>query len=157
MILEIDGTYAGIKFSACHFIPGEGKCSRLHGHSYVVRVRIEGDAGTDGKVMDFVGLKKKLRELADVYDHRVLLPGRSDDVILTVGDTSVEAVCGQKRYSFPSEDVIVLDVMRTTAEEIAVMIADRLSNDIEFPSNVRSLSVGIDEERGQTAWYTRVL
>jgi 6-pyruvoyltetrahydropterin/6-carboxytetrahydropterin synthase len=34
------------------------------------------------------------------------------------------------------------------------MMAKRLVRDIDFPSNVRSVSVGLDEERGQTAWYT---
>ena len=35
------------------------------------------------------------------------------------------------------------------------MMVERLVSDIEFPSNVRSVAIGLDEERGQTAWYTK--
>lgn len=154
MILEIDGTYAGIKFSACHFIPGHEKCSRLHGHSYTVRFRLDGEPCENGMVMDFVSLKKKLRSYADEYDHHVLLPGRSKAVSISEINDSVEAIVLEKRYVFPKEDVIILDITNTTAENMSKMIAERLICDTDFPSNIRSVSVGLDEERGQTAWYT---
>ena len=157
MILEIDGEHSGIRFSACHFIPRHEKCSRLHGHTYILRLRLEGDIGKDGMVMDFVTLKRELRKFVDELDHRVLLPGRSDEVILTVGETSVEAVCGNDNYLFPTRDVVILEVPTTTAEEMTKMMVERLVSDIEFPSNVRSVSIGLDEERGQTAWYTKEL
>ena len=122
MFLEIDGGYSGIRFSACHFIPRHEKCSRLHGHSYIVRLRLEGDIGEEGMIMDFVVLKKS-----------------------------------GKRYVFPRVDVTLLDVPNTTAEEMAKMMTLRMVAEIDFPDNVRSVSVGLDEERGQTAWYTEVL
>lgn len=155
MILEIDGGHSGIKFSACHFIPRHEKCSRLHGHSYIVRLRLEGDIGTDGMIMDFVILKKALRGLVEEFDHRTLMPGRSDEVVLTVGSTSVDAVCGSKRYVFPREDVVILDIPTTTAEEMTKMMVERIYSKVEFPPNVRSISIGLDEERGQTVWYTK--
>ena len=153
MILEIDGEYSGIKFSACHFIPRHEKCSRLHGHSYIMRLRLEGDIGEKGMVMDFVTLKKELRAYADEFDHRTLLPGRSELVKLKESEDSVEAVCDGKRYVFPKMDVIILDVPTTTAEEMTKMMAERLVKNVEFPPNVHSVAVGLDEERGQTAWY----
>ena len=153
MILEIDGDYSGIKFSACHFIPRHEKCSRLHGHSYILRLRLEGDIGDNGMVMDFVSLKKELRSYAVEFDHRTLLPGKSELVRLTETDDSIEAVCDGKRYVFPKMDVIILDVPTTTAEEMTKLMAERMVKNIEFPKNVRSVSVGLDEERGQTAWY----
>ena len=157
MILEIDGGYSGIRFSACHFIPRHEKCSRLHGHSYIVRLRLEGDIGEDGMIMDFVVLKKALRSMIDEMDHRTLLPTRSSEVRLSVSEESVEVRSGCKRYVFPREDAVLLDVPTTTAEEMCRMMTLRLVSDVEFPSNVRSVSVGLDEERGQTAWYTEEL
>ena len=155
MILEIDGEHSGIRFSASHFIPRHEKCSRLHGHTYILRLRIEGDIGKDGMVMDFVNLKKELRKFVEEFDHRFLLPGKSDEVILTVGERSVDVVCGNKEYRFPREDVLILEIPTTTAEEMARKMVERMVNDIEFPSNIRSVSIGLDEERGQTAWYTK--
>ena len=84
MILEIDGGYSGIKFSACHFIPRHEKCSRLHGHSYIVRLRLDGDIGEDGMIMDFVILKRKLREMIEEFDHRTLIPSKSKEVSVSV-------------------------------------------------------------------------
>ena len=48
MILEIDGEHSGIRFSASHFIPRHEKCSRLHGHTYILRLRLDGDIGKEG-------------------------------------------------------------------------------------------------------------
>lgn len=157
MILEIDGGYSGIKFSACHFIPRHEKCSRLHGHSYILRLRLEGDIGENGMVMDFVSLKKELRKYVDELDHRTLLPGRSEETKLTYEGESVFVESCGKKYMFPKMDVAVLDVPTTTAEEMTKMMVERLVESVDFPSNVRSVSIGLDEERGQTAWYTKEL
>ncbi len=157
MILEIDGGYTGIRFSSCHFIPMHEKCSRLHGHSYIVRMRMEGEVDENGMVMDFVIIKKKLKMMIDEMDHKVLLPARSKIVKLEEKDDSIEVTSCNKRYVFPSEDVLLLDIPTTTAEEMAKMMAERMSNEIDFPKTVKSISVGLDEERGQTAWYTKVL
>ena len=155
--LEIDGGYSGIRFSACHFIPQHEKCSRLHGHSYIVRLRLEGEIGENGMIMDFVVLKKKLKEMIDEMDHAVLLPARSEIVKVTAEEDSVLVDNCGKKYMFPRMDVRMLDVPTTTAEEMSKMMAEKLVNEIKIPENVRSLSVGLDEERGQTAWYTVVL
>ncbi len=154
MILEIDGEHAGIKFSACHFIPRHDKCSRLHGHSYVLRLRLEGDIGENGFVMDFVSLKKELRKFVEEFDHKTLLPGKSKIVKLTKTGESIEIVCEGKRYVFPASDVVILDIPTTTAEEMTKMMAERMVKEVKIPKNVHSLSVGLDEERGQTAWCT---
>lgn len=157
MFLEIDGGYSGIRFSACHFIPRHEKCSRLHGHSYIVRLRLEGDIGEEGMIMDFVVLKKKLKEMIDELDHKTLLPTGSSDVSLKVSDSEVEAISCGKRYVFPRMDVTLLDIPTTTAEEMSKMMVKRMVSEITFPQNVRSISIGLDEERGQTAWYAEVL
>ncbi len=101
MLLEIDGGYSGLRFSACHFIPRHEKCSRLHGHSYIVRLRMEGDIGEEGMIMDFVILKRTLKKIIDEVDHRTLLPARSKEVKIDVEGDSVEVVSGCKRYVFP--------------------------------------------------------
>ncbi|MBR3409958.1 MAG: 6-pyruvoyl tetrahydropterin synthase family protein [Candidatus Methanomethylophilaceae archaeon] len=157
MLLEIDGGYSGLRFSACHFIPRHEKCSRLHGHSYIVRLRMEGDIGEEGMIMDFVILKRTLKKIIDEVDHRTLLPARSKEVKIDVEGDSVEVVSGCKRYVFPKEDVALLDVPTTTAEEMCKMMTLRMKSEIDFPPNVRSISIGLDEERGQTAWYTEAI
>lgn len=157
MILEIDGGYTGIRFSSCHFIPMHEKCSRLHGHSYIVRMRLEGDIDENGMVMDFVVLKKRLKAMVDEMDHKILLPADSKIVRIEEKEGSTEVTSCGKRYVFPTEDVMLLKIMTTTAEEMARMMTERMAEDVDLPKTVKSISIGLDEERGQTAWYTKVL
>ncbi len=156
MRLEIDGEYSGIKFSASHFIPGHAKCGRLHGHVYILRLLIHGEKDEHGMVMDFVILKKVLREISEELDHHLILPGKSDEMIISVGE-EVRVETAGKRYLFPAEDVVILDINQTSAEEIAEFFLRRLIEEVEFPRNVHRVEVGVDEERGQTAWAYREL
>jgi 6-pyruvoyltetrahydropterin/6-carboxytetrahydropterin synthase len=154
MRIAIDGEYSGIKFSASHFIPGHDKCGRLHGHSYILHLVLYGEKADDGMVMDFVELKKALRKIVDELDHRVLLPGRSTSVKIKKG-REIEVTVGAKRYVFPSEDVAILNVSQTSAEELAEFVLERLLKELELPPNVTIIEAGLDEERGQTAWAKR--
>jgi len=95
--------------------------------------------------------------MTDEFDHAVLLPARSDVVNISVDGGDVNVECLGKRYLFPFVDVRMLDVPTTTAEEMSKMMAQRMVAEVEIPSNVKSLAIGLDEERGQTAWYTVVL
>jgi len=153
MMIEIDGAHSGIRFSACHFIPGHEKCSKLHGHSYIVRARLEGDINEEGMIMDFVGIKRSLKTIAEEMDHKTLLPRNSDNVRVVRNEKEVEVTTCNKRYVFPKEDVVILDIDITTAEEMSRLMAKKLLSSIKFPKNVKKLWVGLDEERGQTAWY----
>ncbi|MDR0778573.1 MAG: 6-pyruvoyl tetrahydropterin synthase family protein [Methanomassiliicoccaceae archaeon] len=157
MMIEIDGAHSGIRFSACHFIPGHEKCSRLHGHSYIIRARLEGDVGASGMVMDFVEIKKALKAAAEEMDHKTLLPRNTDNVRVTETAKDVEVLTCGKRYVFPKEDVLILDIDITTAEEMSRLMAKKLLSVVKFPKNVKRLWIGLDEERGQTAWYSEAL
>jgi 6-pyruvoyltetrahydropterin/6-carboxytetrahydropterin synthase len=156
MRLEIDGREAGIKFSACHFIPGHDKCGRLHGHAYILRLVLHGEKGERAMVMDFVPLKRALRGIAEELDHHILLPGNCPYMEMQLGEEVVVKVKG-KRYVFPAEDVIILDAEESSAEEIARVIMEMLMQKVHFPKNVALVEVGVDEELGQSAWVSRDL
>lgn len=61
-------------FDAAHFVPDYyGKCERMHGHTYKLQVTVEGDVGKNGMTIDFVILKKMVKEkVLDKLDHQVL-------------------------------------------------------------------------------------
>ncbi len=72
-----DFTYtisAQAHYDAAHFLNNyEGKCSRLHGHRYVVEAALQATELDDsGIAFDFVDLKKALRGIADELDHENL-------------------------------------------------------------------------------------
>lgn len=52
------------KFDAAHnLIHYHGKCERLHGHTYHLRVTLEGKPDAEGMVCDFAELKKAVNDL----------------------------------------------------------------------------------------------
>jgi 6-pyruvoyltetrahydropterin/6-carboxytetrahydropterin synthase len=62
------------RFEASHVLPRHpGKCSRLHGHSWVLHVCVEGipDSYT-GFVMDYADLSRVVKPLIAMLDHRHL-------------------------------------------------------------------------------------
>lgn len=68
--------YKEFKFEAAHRlinVPASHKCARLHGHSYRVRVYLEGPLDPQtGWVMDFADLKKVCKPLIEQLDHSYL-------------------------------------------------------------------------------------
>ena len=57
---------------SAHCIPHHETCDEMHGHTYTVELRVEGSKKEGGMVIDFIDLKKILREVLDGYDHKVL-------------------------------------------------------------------------------------
>ena len=78
MRIELVRTF---RFEAAHLLPNvpEGhKCRRLHGHSYVVDVRLEGEIDERlGWLTDFGDVKKVAQPVFDRLDHYYLndVPG----------------------------------------------------------------------------------
>ena len=62
------------KFDAAHnLIHYHGKCERLHGHTYKLRVVLEGQPDSEGMVMDFLELKAIVKEkILSRLDHAYL-------------------------------------------------------------------------------------
>ncbi len=155
MKLKIDGWDLGITFAAAHFIPGHHKCARLHGHVYAIHCEIEGDEAENHMVMDFTEIKRFLRDIADTLDHHVLVPGVKGDATVELNGDSVDVRVGEKHYVFPAEDCVVMDIPTTSAEELSSFILRWLLKEVTFPGNITSISIGIDEGKGQGAWSTK--
>ena len=64
------------RFEAAHFlpkVPAGHKCARMHGHSYLIEVVIEGEVDPDrGWVMDFADIDEHVMPLVKTLDHHVL-------------------------------------------------------------------------------------
>ena len=61
-------------YDAAHFLRNyEGKCSRLHGHRYVVEAALQAaELDDSGIAFDFIDLKMALRGIAEGLDHENL-------------------------------------------------------------------------------------
>jgi 6-pyruvoyltetrahydropterin/6-carboxytetrahydropterin synthase len=105
------------------------KCRFLHGHTYKVKVRAEGELDKWGMVVDFGDLKKLIIEL---LDHKIIL--YKNDPIL-------------KQLKEAKQRVIAID-RNPTAENIAKLIASRLMQNF----TVNSVEVEIFETATQSGF-----
>ncbi len=62
------------EFDAAHYLPAyHGKCEKLHGHTYKLVVKLEGQPDAEGMIMDFLVLKRIVTEkVLSVLDHACL-------------------------------------------------------------------------------------
>lgn len=152
MTKQVSIQISDIEFSAAHFVSEGGKCERLHGHNYQVTVMLVGEIDTQGMVMDFRELKRRLRVLCDAWDHRILLPTRSTLIQISIEENQVQVITPDGVYSFPSQDVVHLDVRETTAEELARLLCEALTDQLKQDfHNVHQASVTVAESRTSQA------
>ena len=61
-------------FAAGHALRGyKGKCENVHGHNYKVQLVVAGEQlDATGLLMDFVEVRKNIKELVEHLDHRFL-------------------------------------------------------------------------------------
>ncbi|MDA9626642.1 6-carboxytetrahydropterin synthase QueD [Pseudomonadota bacterium] len=67
--------YKDFTFEAAHqlpLVPKDHKCFQLHGHSFKVRVYVEGPVNEMGWVIDFAEVKRICRPWIEMLDHSFL-------------------------------------------------------------------------------------
>ena len=127
-------------FDSAHFLKDyEGKCSNIHGHRWTVEIEVgaetlEHDTQNRGMVVDFSNLKKDLREIADYFDHSLIMETGS------LRQATEDALI--------AENLRILKVdFRPTAENFAKYIYDEMTSRgykvieasvYETPNNVAS-------------------
>ena len=144
------------KFSGSHFtILGPSRGERLHGHNYYVRVEIAVKTVDErlGIAVDFGAIKPVIREITSELDEFVLLPMHSPYLKIERSGSQVRAEFAGKRYEFPASDVKLLPLVNVSSEllasYVAQALAERLKKLPEWPKGPATLSVGVQETRGQ--------
>lgn len=144
-------------FSSAHFITYAGDvCERLHGHNYRVTVELTGALDDNAYVLDFVATQRSIAEITAELDHRVMLPtGHELIEVAREGDGETAEIVArfrEKRWVFPADDCVLLDVPNTTAEKLAEWIGRRLLVDLGQTERGRSfgLTVEVQECDGQS-------
>ena len=150
--IQIDKEY--LKFSAAHFlIFPDGSAERLHGHNYRVYLEVEGALTRHGLVLDFKRVKPVVRELLDALDEHWLLPGEHEELRASErADGVIEVRYRERYYAAPREDVIVLPINNTSAENLATWVGRELRARLRarFPdADLRAMRVAVEETAGQ--------
>ncbi len=148
-----------LKFSCAHFlIFPDGSKERLHGHNYHVTLEVDGRLSEHGLVIDFKRVKPHVRALCDHLDEHWLVPGLHPELRWRArpdGHTEVEyRGC---RYLAPSDEVIVLPINNTSAENLAAWLGRALTGELRAAFGqdaVRRLRLEVSETPGQSGVYT---
>ncbi|MEZ5962927.1 MAG: 6-carboxytetrahydropterin synthase [Planctomycetota bacterium] len=143
-----------LKFSAAHFlIFADGSAERLHGHNYKVFVEVCGALDRHGLVMNFKEIKPLVRQLVEELDEHVLIPGEHHELTATrEADGSTTIRYRERRYSIPSEEVVVLPISNSSAENLATWVGRELLRRLaeRYPGiRPSALEVGVEETPGQ--------
>ena len=113
-------------FAAGHALRGyKGKCENVHGHNYKVRVTLEGaDLDSIGLLYDFTHLKRVIRNITNIVDHKFL------------------------------NDMAPFDVINPSAENLAKYFYDETTRQMNaLPDGARIASITIWETDTTSATY----
>jgi 6-pyruvoyltetrahydropterin/6-carboxytetrahydropterin synthase len=138
-------------FSAAHFLLGHEKCDHVHGHNWLVGAAVEGRPNEMGMVVDFEELESILSEACRDFDHRILLPGKNREILLEIGAKSCSLKFGERIYTFPAQDVVVLPVENVTAEELARLLLEKVLQRLRSLPNITEVEVWVEESPGKRA------
>ena len=145
-----------LTFCAGHFITYDGSlCETLHGHNYRASIRIGGAVDENHYVLNFITVKRMMKQLCDELDHRMLLPENNPHILLEIDDEEITARYKQRRYSFPRSDVVLLPIPNTTAEMLAQHLCRRAHTWLGDAgvAPVTFIEIEVEEAPGQSAIY----
>ena len=91
-------------FAAGHALRGyKGKCENVHGHNYRVRVTIAGEKlNPIGLLVDFVDMKRLMKEIIEYWDHRFINDLPPFDQINPTAENMAQWFCEQMQQKLDS-------------------------------------------------------
>lgn len=145
-------------FAASHFlIFKDGTREPLHGHNYRVMLKGDGQKLEGDMVFDFLDIKPIVREVCDSLDHKLLLPGENTDLKIDTKEKQFELTTPDGSFfSFPKEDILILPIQNTSAERLAIYIANEIKELVfkRFNFAFTKLEIEVEETPGQSAVFT---
>ena len=142
------------KFSCAHFlIFPDGSKERLHGHNYSIDAEIEGLLTDKGIVIDFIQVKPVIRELCDELDEHWVVPGQHPELVVKPRDDGhTEVHYRGCHYLAPSEEIIVLPINNSSAENLATWFGRELVRRVQARfgrTQIQKLRLAVSETSGQ--------
>lgn len=112
-----------VQFDMAHYLSGyNGKCSNIHGHRYTLIVKLKSqtlhtEGQLRGMVDDFTTFKSSLKEIAEIFDHKLILEDNEEGKELA-----------KRLEELPNNFDIYFVNYRPTAEEMSRDIFYRLKD-----------------------------
>ena len=112
-----------VEFDMAHYLSGyTGKCSNIHGHRYTLVAKLKSNTLKEegqlrGMVDDFSNFKKVLKDIAEDFDHKLIIENNSE------GKKVAESLKG-----LPNNFNILMVPYRPTAEEMSRDIFNKIKS-----------------------------
>lgn len=124
------------KWEMGHRLPEHfGQCKNIHGHSYKMRIELEGEPDESGMVMDYYILEKIVNPLVEKLDHAFLVYKEDKEVIAFLDKLNSKKV--------------VVDFQSTVENLVSYFLAELRNS--KFPENVKAVSVRVHETKDDFA------
>ena len=107
-----------------------GLCRNLHGHSYKMRVELEGEIAADSMLMDYYELTQIVSKVIEPFDHSFLVE-KSDDITLN--------------FLQENNFKCVVVPFVSTAENLCEFFANEIKKSLIQHENIKNLTVRICE------------
>ena len=136
-----------------------GEREPLHGHNYRVQLRADAPRLEGDMVFDFLNIKPIVKEVCDSLDHKLLIP-RENPLLKVFEDKrnyKISTPDGDE-FSFPKQDVLLLPILNTSAERIAIYLAKMIDEKTleQFNFRFSKLEIEVEETPGQSAVYVHI-
>lgn len=148
------------KFSSAHWtVFPDGTKEALHGHNYMVGLKLRVRDSSVRNMVDFRVIKRVLKPLCDAWDEKIMLPGRNTLVTIHPQGDEIEVKACGKRYVFPKDETVVIPCENICAEQLAEVMAEAFRERIaaerpEIFQLLEAYEVTISETAGQGATIT---
>ncbi len=144
-------------FSAAHFLISDHYEEGLHGHNYLVGIKVKGSMDIFDVIIDFVFLENLLSEVLLEWDHFVLIPSKNKHVKIHENKDNLEINYRKRFYSIPKEEVKILDCTNVTTETLARLLGEKLRTRLKkeiFWGRIQAITATIWETSYYRANYT---
>ncbi|MFX0052467.1 MAG: 6-pyruvoyl tetrahydropterin synthase family protein [Candidatus Hodarchaeota archaeon] len=144
-------------FCASHALISNRYCEGIHGHNYLVDVKIEGNKDPEEILIDFIFLDNLLKEITSKFDHYVLIPSQNNLLKITRSSGNLELRYGDRFYSIPENEIKLLECANITAETLARLLGEELYKRLkgeEFWNRINQIRLSVWETEFYKATYT---
>lgn len=153
-----------LKFSASHAtVFSDGRKEAFHGHNYSTEITIgvqewvESEQTSLQEVISFSVFKSIIKKICEEWDEKILIAKKCPFYQeLKVSDSDVEFLLCGKRYVFPKDEIVFLNLDNITserlAEEVCLKVVSQLDSKL-LQTRILRIGVRIDESTGQGATF----